>query len=269
MSETTPPAAEQPIDLYLVERLLADRATPGDDDERALAILFAALRSPAVPSELAGRGDYLAAFAAAQTLRIAPPHSRRKTMLATLLATKTVVAGCALVTVAGTAAAAYTGSLPTALQDVAHQSVGAPAAHVSPLASPGSHRPTASPTVSVTPKPTAIKGTPGPKPTGAAARAWCNAFDRGGLGPKSKARRALSEAAGGPSRIPAFCALVLPDAPGRPHSTDKPGDRPTAKPTHQPEKPAAKPTSKLPGQPTNMPTNLPTAYPSAHPTNRP
>ncbi|HST80719.1 MAG TPA: hypothetical protein VLL08_03135 [Kineosporiaceae bacterium] len=265
MSETTPPAAEQPIDLYLVERLLADRATPGDDDERALAILFTALRSPAVPSELAGREDYLAAFAAAQTLRIAPPQSRRKSMLATLLATKTLVAGCALVTVAGTAAAAYTGSLPAALQDVAHQSVGAPAAHVSPSSSPDSDRPTARPTLSATPKPTAIKGTPGPKPTGAAARGWCNAFDKGGLGPKSKARRALSEAAGGPSHIPAFCALVLHGATGRPHSTDKPGDRPTAKPTNQPGKPAAKPTGKLPGRPTNMPTTFPSAFPTNQP----
>jgi len=265
MSETTPPAAEQPIDLHLVERLLADRATPGDDEEQALAILFTALRSPAVPSELAGREGYLATFAAAQTLRTAPPQSRRKSMLATLLATKTLVAGCALVTVAGTAAAAYTGSLPTPLQDAAHHSVGAPASHVTHSASPDPARPSGAATASATPKPSAIKGTAGPKPTLGEVRGLCHAFDKGGLGPKSKARRALSEAAGGPSHIPAFCEAVLRGATPQPHPSGKPSGHPSAKPSNPAGRPSAQPSER----PTVQPTDRPTAQPSVAPTNRP
>src|SRR4051794_2735932 len=103
MSENPPPEAERPVDPWLVERLLADPATAGDGDEQALAILLAALRSPASADELEDHDRYLAAFASAQTLRTSPPLSRRKSMLATLLAAKTAVAGLALVTVTATA----------------------------------------------------------------------------------------------------------------------------------------------------------------------
>lgn len=255
MSENTHPAAEQPVDPWLVERLLADSPTADDDDEQALAILFAALRAPAVPSELAGREDYLAAFAAAQTLRTATNPSRRKSMLATLLATKTVVAGVALVACAGTAAAAYTGSLPDTLQDVAHQSVGAPAPDATHKASPDSARPTASEAPSATPKPK--KSAKGPDATGSAAHGLCTAYVKGGLGAKSTARQALSDAAGGPSNIPAYCAAVLkdsPDATARRHATGKPSDHPTAKPT---DKGSDRGSESDGNKPTALPTNKP------------
>jgi hypothetical protein len=258
MSENPPPTAEQPVDPWLVERLLADRATPGDADEQALATLFAALRSPALRSELAERDKYLAAFATAQTLRTADPHSRRKSMLSTLLATKSLAAGFALVTAAGTAAAAYSGALPTTLQNVA-QSVGAPAADVTHPPNSASPRPTSSAAAATT------KGS-GPDPTGSAARGLCNAYGKSGLGLKSTARRALSEAAGGPSNIPAFCAAVLQGAAGRPHSTGKPTGHAVGKPT---AKPTGKPTTNPTVEPTTPPTAQPTVKPTVKPTGKP
>lgn len=258
MSETPLPPAEQPIDPWLIERLLADQATARDADEQALAFLFAALRAPAAPAELAEQETYLAAFAAAQEPRSAPPRS--KPVLATLLATKTVAAGFALVTAAGTAAAAYSGTLPAALQDVAHRRVGAPAAHLTHEAKPSSARPTVAQTSSAAVLPPATSGPPGPPgATGSAVRGLCNAHRKSGLGPKPTARRELSEAAGGPSNIPAFCAGILQtgtakkgkDGTGVPHSNAKPtdhgkgklADRGTGKPAdHSKGKSAAKPT---------------------------
>jgi hypothetical protein len=237
MPKKPPPReAEQPVDPWLVERLLADPATAGDGDEQAPAILLAALRSPASPHELAQQDHYLAAFASAQTLRITPPHSRRKSMLATLLAAKPVVAGAALAAAATAAAAAYTGSLPSALQDVAHRSVGAPAADPSRTANVHADQ-----KIGATPTPTGPAASPtasgtngrGPDLSGRAARGLCTAFSKNGLKSTSTAYRALSEAAGGASNIPAYCAAVLQDhakATSNGHPTGKPSPHRTGKP---------------------------------------
>jgi hypothetical protein len=249
------PEAEPPVDPWLVERLLADPAGAADGDEQALATLLAALRSPADPQELAEQDHYLAAFASAQTLRTTPPRSRRKSMLATLLAARTVVAGAALATVAAaTAAAAYTGSLPSTLQDVAHRSVGAPAAEPSRTASaPAGQK------VGARPTPTSAAGRPtstftasatkdgGPSLGGPAAAGLCNAFTKGGLKSTSTAHRALAEAAGGASSIPAYCATVLQDkakATSKEHRTGKPSSHATGKPSAPPAGPGEHPTKK-------------------------
>jgi len=263
MSETTPPAAEQPVDPWLVDRLLADSTTVENGDDQTLASLIAALRSPAAPSELAERDHYLAAFAAAQTLRITTPKSRRKTMLAPLLAAKSIVASIALVTIAGTAAATYSGSLPSRLQDVAHQSIGAPAP-ASHQPKPSSLQPTPSSTSSPTPTPTRSPGS-GPNATKPRVHGLCTAFEKGGLGSKSKARKALSEAAGGPSRIPEFCRGVLheqPEATSRPRHSNQSGNRPTTQPS-QPSQPSSKPSkasepSGQPSQSDSQPSQQPT-----------
>jgi hypothetical protein len=258
MSEKTPPAAEQPVDPWLVERLLADPAPGGNADEPGLASLVAALRAPATAAELAQSEHYLEAFTSAQTLRNTSPHSRRTSMLAPLLAAKSVVAGVMLVALAGTAAAAYSGSLPSGLQDVAHHNVGAPAAHAS-------HTPKPHPTkAKPTPTPTEATPTSTPKAFGhhrhhrGAVYGLCTAYTKGGLKNSHSAQKKLAKLAGGQDKIAGFCATILKKHPKKPPHIFPTG---TAFP-HPSGKPTGHPTGKPGPHPTGKPTTSPTASPT-------
>jgi len=254
MSENPPSAQEQPFDPWMVERLLNEPAMARDDDEQALAILFAALRAPALPEELLRQRDYLEAFAATQTLRTDPIPTRRNKMLALLMA-KTTVAAAALVAVAGTGAAAYTGSLPDGLQNVAHHVVGAPA--VDHTQAPNSHAnpratdKTATPSATGTPKASHSSNGVGP------AYGLCTAYRKGGLATTSTKYRELAKAAGGADRISAVCADV--PHPGNRQGTAKPSDRPAGKPS---DKPTGKPSDHPTGKPSDLSTGKPTALPT-------
>jgi hypothetical protein len=178
-------------------------------------------------------------------------------VLSTLLAGKVVAAAAAGgIAIAGTAAAAYTGNLPDALQDVAHQTIGAPAADASSAAD--GKRPEAT---AATPTGRPATATPvGPDATGAAAYGLCTAWDKGGLDTKSVAYEALVKAAGEESKIEEFCATV--ERPGEAaKSTNAPTSRPTGSPT-------ARPTGAPESQPT-APATHPTGAPETRPTGAP
>jgi hypothetical protein len=226
-----------------------------DAAEQDLATLFAALRAPAEPHELAREGEYLAAFAAAQALRSDPPDRRRTSVLTSLLATKTAtrVAAAAAAVAAAAATGAYTGTLPDRLQNVAHDTIGAPAGDVR------AQRPGTAPKADPTTSPRASHRVDA---TDAAAHGLCTAFAAGGLATTSTAYRSLAEAAGGPAGIPAFCATV--DEPGRP--SDKPSVQPTGNPSAHPTgKPSDVGTGKPDGKSTGKPTDLRTGKPTDAP----
>jgi hypothetical protein len=263
MSENPPSAQEQPFDPWMVERLLNDPATARDDDEQALAILFSALRSPALPEELLRQSDYLEAFAATQTLRTDPIPTRRNKMLALLMA-KTTIAAAALVAVAGAGTAAYTGSLPNGLQDVAHHVVGAPAVDHTQApdsqADPRATDLTATPSATSTPEASHSSNRVG------SVHGWCTAYLHGGLATKSTTYRRLAKAAGGTNRISAFCADVA--HPGNPQATAGPTSQPTGQPSAQPTAtPSAHPTGQSSAHPTGQSSAHPTSQPSNTPTN--
>ena len=254
MPENTPPAGEQPLDPFAVERLLADPDTARDAAEQDLASLFAALRAPAEPHELAREGEHLAAFAAARALGTPATTTRRKSVLTSVLATKTAVAAAAVaaVTAAG-AAGAYTGALPDRLQNVAHDTLGAPAGNAK------SQRPDKTPKPDPSPSRSDKDGSV--DATGSAAHGLCTAFAAGGLATTSTAYRSLAEAAGGASSIEAYCAAV--PAPAKPSAgpTTKPTGKPTDHPTGAPAD-RGKPTDLRTGKPDDLRTGKPTARPT-------
>ena len=151
-------------------------------------------------------------------------------MLSSLLGAKlgATIAGVA-VGLGGTAMAAYTGGLPTGAQNFAHSTIGAPAATPTP-----------------TPKATPTGKTVGPDATGPAAFGLCNAWTHhqanGAKPTDSVAFKNLATAAGGESKIAAYCAKIP-----HPGNTNHPTGKPTGKAT-------AKPTSKTTGKPSTLPT---------------
>ncbi|WP_158865234.1 protein tyrosine phosphatase [Leifsonia sp. AG29] len=154
------------------------------------------------------------------------------------------------ITVGGTAAAAYTGSLPAGLQNDAHSLIGAPTATPTPEATEtptpeptddatetATPEPTETPTATDTPNPSATDPT-GPDATGPAAHGLCTAFEHGGLDRDSVAYASLAKAAGGADGVATYCAGVV--APG--HSAEHDAEdsaAPTSEPTSDaPEAPA-------------------------------
>ena len=107
---------------------------------------------------------------------------------------------------AGAGVAAYTGSLPPSLQNAAHAAIGAPAAPPSDASTPA-------------PGTTKDDHGVGPDATGPAAHGLCNAWSqhqRNGAKPtESVAFRNLAKAAGGESKIAAYCATI--PHPGQGH----------------------------------------------------
>ncbi len=146
----------------------------------------------------------------------------------TALLTSKIAAGAlaaGTLAVGGTAAAAYTGTLPAPLQQSAHNLIGAPAAAASTaLATQAAATTKASPTTeaSTTAEATATadatetatptdspSATPvGPDATGPAAYGLCQAFTHGGLDASSTAYKSLTIAADGASNIATYCAAV-------------------------------------------------------------
>lgn len=264
--------SEQHDDPWMIDRLLAGEPAAGDPPagdpptggSTALADLLSAATAPGTPGELAGEEAVMAAFLARSSGISSPSHpsrARRLPLLSTLLAGKVVAAAAAGgIAIAGTAAAAYTGNLPDALQDVAHQTIGAPAAGdnasadrpEAPAATPTDSRSTDAPV--------------GPDASGKAAYGLCTAWDKGGLSTKSVAYEALVKAAGDASKIEAYCKTVeRPGGAPTDHATGAPTTppgKPTARPTQAPE---SKPTTHTTGAPADVPT--PTA-PGAKPTGR-
>ena len=200
-----------------------------------VADVLAALRAGPASGELAGEAAALAEFRQRTGMSTEPhrSHRRRRPVLTTLLSAKAAaVAAIAAVSLSGAAAAAYSGSLPAPVQRLAHDLVGAPAAH-----------PSASPHASSSPV--------GPDATGPAAYGLCTAYAHAKAHGTAKQRavafRNLAAAAGGASNVAAFCAAV--PHPGSSHASGKPTSHPTGEPTSHPSPHAT------PSHPTGKPVS--------------
>jgi hypothetical protein len=222
----------------------ADSLMASDAPPPAVQPLLRAIAADPRPHELGGFQEPLAHYRAAfPTSRPSVRRTWRTAMLSPLGAS---IAGIALA-LGGTAAAAYTGSLPTPAQNLAHTVIGAPAAH--PAETTTGH-PSSTEDRSSTGSPSA-KGTPvGPDASGPDAFGLCTAWTQhqvngastNGKADDSVAFKNLATAAGGADKIAAYCATIL-----QPGNTNSPGG-----------KPSALPTQASTDHPTGKPSTLPT-----------
>lgn len=195
-------------------------------------------------------------------------------LLQTLLSAKaaTGIAAAGLVVIGGGTAAAYTGSLPVPLQTLAHDTIGAPAAHPHATSSED-----AAPDATDTGAPGGPQSAPadpsaspsGPDATGPAAFGLCTAFTHGGLATGSIAYQSLVTAAGGADKITAYCATIPHPGPsGLPSqaagaATQHPSGPPTARPSQaNTTHPTGAPTSHPHGRPGSVPVGPPSGVPS-------
>ena len=242
------------------EALLAGNLPPQDAAAglRTAAEVIAGLTWAPVISELAGEASALAVFRGAAGMSGEPTRSRprRHRLLTSLLSAKLAAAvAIAAVTLGGgaVAAAAYTGALPASMQQLAHNTIGAP---------PAPH--SASSALSATPA--------GPDASGHAAYGLCTAYAHlkahGSAKQKAVAFRDLAIAAGGAANVTAYCAGVAhpgtsPSGQPASHPTGKPSSMPSQAPTGHPSGRASTVPSQAPttGQPTSHPTGKPTSIP--------
>jgi len=258
---------EQPgdpsFDDVTAERLLRGRRpAPGaPGGEQALSDLLAAASAPPSARELSGEARAVAAFIASRPATTGPRHARhvirrrRSAMRPRVSHGVAAAAALGALTLGGVAAAAYTGSLPSSIQRLAHDHIGAPHGDGADVA-PGSttSRPKSTATALRSgrssdnqgqPGLSAMTPTPGPTPSGPGRRsstssptnqrvqlctAYTSARMRGDQGEADKAYRRLEKAAGGPDKVFAYCASVWPTDPGPgnydPHNSSYPNPWP-------------------------------------------
>jgi hypothetical protein len=227
-----------------LEALLAGAESPtGSPPElRPVAEALAALAAAPTGDELTGEAEAMAVFR--ERLGVPSPTRRRRrrpTLLSPLLSSRAAAAAAvAALGIGGFATAAFTGSLPDPVQQFAHHTFAAPAAHASQPTS-------AHPRATATPA--------GPDATGPAAfglcTAWAHAKEHGTAKQKAVAFRNLAQAAGGASNVASYCGTV--PHPGASHS-------------HPAGKPSSHPTSQGNGNGNGKPSTHPTP---AHPTGKP
>jgi hypothetical protein len=238
-----------------------------------LAQAMAELTGRPADEELLGEAETLAAFrnqaGAPRAARRAPARKRPLSSRRVPVRAAAAVAAMAL-GLGGIATAAYAGALPTGLQRLAHDIIGAPA----PAARPAARPPGASPA--------ATSG-----PAYALCTAWAGAKAHGTREREAAAFARLATAAGGPGNVARYCATApRPRASASPRSHPSPTPRGQGKPTTHPSphgsgKPSGLPTPHGSGKPTahpsphgsGKPTALPTPHgsgkPTAHPTGKP
>jgi hypothetical protein len=153
-----------------------------------------------------------------------------------LVGVRLAVAAAAVALTASSAAAAYAGMLPAPAQRLAHAIIGAP------LGSGGGQ-----------PEP----GAPGPSPLpGSSTYGLCQAYERamahGHPGRNPVAFRRLAAAAGGASRVTAYCAQVIhPGSPANSQPAHPQHGKPSELPTHHGK---ATPAASHHGKPSALPT---------------
>jgi hypothetical protein len=208
-----------------------------------IAQVVGALRGPATPEELREQERYLQVFdevgpAPGRVVELAEPDRGRP--LRTLrIGSKVAAAVAAILVVAVSAAAAYTGSLPRGLQSSAHRLLGvqAPPSTTTSTAGPsgsptgttagpsGTPGRSLSPTNGATGTPTGPSGSPGLSTPGVAG--LCTAWSQGGLATTSTSYRRLATAAGGKGHIGSYCAGVLDSPTGSSTATQGGSSPPT------------------------------------------
>jgi hypothetical protein len=233
---------EHPLDEVSAERLLRGmRPSPGATaGEQALGELLAAASAPPSARELSGETRAVAAFNASRSATTGPRHSRhvirrrRSAMRPRVSHGVAAAAAFGAIAIGGVAAAAYTGSLPTSMQRLAHDHLGAPhpRQHGTTAVTAGSGRRGSPPTARLT-TPTGHPAPPGlsavssrPTPSGPAGGRstttspsalsnryqLCTAYSHARAQPDEHAAknalRELEKAAGGPQNVSAYCAPV-------------------------------------------------------------
>lgn len=185
------PAGE--LDESLLDALLTGTSLPpgAPEQARTVADMLASLADPAGPGALAGEAAARSAFARAPSpASISPagrrPARRRPRQRGFRLSIRLAAALTAVtIGLGGATAAAYAGVLPGPVQELAHEAIGAPAAH----------RPAAHP----------------PQSRQAMSR-LCAAHRRaeihGGPGPAAAEFARLAAAAGGAGKVDSYCAAV-------------------------------------------------------------
>jgi hypothetical protein len=235
------------------EQLLQGITTSADRGD--LLRLLSLASAPARPEELTGREPALAAFRKAPVSVPAPARRRVWTVVSRALVVK-LLAGFGVLVLGGAAVAASTGNLPAQVQHGAHDLL-------SPLGVPV-------PDASVSHNPRPHGATPAPATsTGATTSAnLCQAWhaekkDNQGRKMDPAARQALTQAAGGPDKIPDYCAKVL--GPGATDPSPAPAPSPTTTPKAHPDPHPSKSKNRTPPshvQPSNDQTPAPRAHPS-------
>jgi hypothetical protein len=176
-----------------------------------------------------------------------------KTTVAKLLAAKLLTASAvATAAVGGMSVAAATGSLPAPLQDAAHSTFNAPAhghghghGHGKPNPLPGKADEPGSP------------ASPSPSLKGLCTAFQAGATDNKGNAIHNPAFQALVTAAGGTSKLTAYCTKLI--GPAHTHPSGKPSSHPSGKPSSHP---SGKPSSHPSGKPSSHPTGAPATPPS-------
>ena len=207
-----------------------------------LADALAALAARPASDELAGEAAALAEFYSRAGVPVPASRSRhrRHPLLASLLSGRAAAAAVAALSLGGFATAAFAGALPEPAQQLAHHTFGAPAARWTQVT--GTH-----PSATAAPAGRDANGpdATGPDATGPAAfglcTAWAHARAHGAKSQQAAAFRNLAAAAGGTSKVAAYCAAV-------PH--------PGASSSHR---------SHPAGPPASHPTRHATGRPSSHP----
>ena len=237
-------------DAQALDAFLSGNCRPEEvpADLRPVAEVLVALQAPPDRREVAGWGQALTVYReiAGRPGMPGRARSRRPRLIAPPLGARfAAAAGAAVIAVlGGGAAAAYTGSLPGALQKIAHEAIAAPGVREGPAA----------------PTPQSSGHPAGPSVTGAAVKGLCDAYlhaeEHGNASQRSVAFRHLVNAAGGADQVAAYCASVP-----HPGATSRPGRRvgQTVSPTdashgRKPTTPPGKPTTP-PGKPTISPGN--------------
>ncbi len=241
---------KEAADIGVSEAYLERLHRPETEDEMALAHLVDALRAPGTPEELSGLGAATAAFSTARAETsasgsvVALSSRRRRSVLSAGVAVGVAVASVAL---AGTAAAALTGSLPGALQQLAHDAFNAPAP--SPHPAPDATQVAGS--SGTTQRPSGPAATPGAP----ALAGLCHAYEvRSSTAPAAAFSSLEAAAKAHGQTVAAYCAVSI----GRPGTAPAVGPMPPAGQSGQPTAPPG-----LTHKPTTPPglTHKPTAPP--------
>jgi hypothetical protein len=209
------------------------------------ADVVAALMARPAGDELAGETLAMAEFRKRVGVSDLSRRSRRRrpAVLTSLMSAKVAVAAAAVaITLGGVATAAYAGALPASAQSIAHDWIDAPAAHkgshpAGPASGPVATRPAAHPLCA----------------------AYAQAAAHGTAAQKAAAFRKLAAAAGGATKIGAYC---WPDHPRGHHHWRRPFCWPTPNASWSAR-------SQPSGSAHPMPTSVPNARPSWSPRPQP
>jgi hypothetical protein len=249
-NSTWPSGRDVPLisDASLAALLTGAELPPGAAPQlRPLAETLAKLAARPTEDELDGEADTLTAFRdhfgaagpAQHAGRGHGPqlHSRR-------LPLRVAAAVATILGLGGLATVAYAGALPTGLQRLAHDVIGAPAAGAQPATNP-------SPAI-----PAATR-----QPGYGLCAAWAKAKAHGTRKQQAVAFDKLAAAAGGPGNAAAYCTVAARMAP-------PPSSRPRPAPTppHRSGRPTVLPAPHGSGKPTALPTPHGSGKPSTLPT---